>query len=149
MSFQKAIPYVAIAISVAGFLLSLSGFLRDRSRLKIKSQYIPASQYDPEDEIMVTLMNQGRRTIILRLIGGTDQEGVSSGTFLDYEKGGVRLAENERHELHLRLSDIHQQTPDDPDIHYAELWIEDSLGRKYPIPKSREHIQSMNRANAA
>lgn len=149
MSLQNILPYAAITISIAGFLLSLSGFLRDRPRLKIKSQYLPSSQYDPEDEIMVTLTNHGRRTVIIRLVGGTDAKGESSGTFLNYDKGGIRLTENDRHELHLRLSDIHQQVPDGDDLHYVELWIEDSLGRKYAIPKSKSHIKEMNRANAA
>jgi hypothetical protein len=39
--------------------------------------------------------------------------------------------------------DIVSFQPDSEDIVYDELWVEDSLGIRHSIPKSREHIKKL------
>ncbi len=54
---------------------------------------------DSRAGIAVQVVNKGRRPVILRLLGGHDSSGRWSGTYLDHEKGGLRLDEHGRHDF--------------------------------------------------
>ena len=51
--------------------------------------------------------------------------------------------ENERYDHTFSKEDIVSFHPDGEDIVYDELWVEDSLGIRHSIPKSREHIKKL------
>jgi hypothetical protein len=133
---------LALAVSLGSLAVSLYVALRDRPRLKVSSQFFEAWEYGP-DKIHVTLVNLGRRPVILRLIGGLDGNGNSGGTYLEHAKGGLRLGEHERHEFDIAKDDTMQFNPDGPDVTYERMWVEDSLGNRHAIPNSRRLIEKL------
>lgn len=138
-TFSDTLSIAAILISLASFGVSARTAFHDRARLRIKSVFVPASEYGP-DRIVVTMVNVGRRPVILRLIGGSDSAGHWGGTYLEHDKGGLRLAEHERYEKTFEKEDTIQFNPNGEDLFSEALWVEDSLGIRHPIPDSREHI---------
>jgi hypothetical protein len=138
----EPLAIIAIVISVASLATSAYVAFRDRARLKIVSKFIAASEYGPS-RITTTMVNVGRRPVILRMIGGVEGKNTWSGTYIDHEAGGKRLGENERYDHTFSKEDIVSFQPDGEDIVYDELWVEDSLGIRHSIPKSREHIKKL------
>jgi hypothetical protein len=146
-------PLAVVALCVAGgslfvsaLSLGLSSYVafRDRARLKITSQFFEASEYGP-DRIITTMMNIGRRPVILRLVGGSAGKTAWSAQHIDHDDGGKRLGEHERYEHTFTKDDIvhfdPDSGPDDEPLIFETLWVEDSLGVRHPIPKSRQLIE--------
>lgn len=132
----------ALVISVASLGISAHVAFRDRARLRITSKFFSANEYGPS-HIVTTMVNVGRRPVILRMIGGIAGKSTWSGTYIDHEAGGKRLGENERYDHTFSKEDILSFHPDGEDIVFEALWVEDSLGVRHPIPKSREHIKKL------
>lgn len=106
------------------------------------SRYLPASEYGPS-RIILTLINKGRRPVILRMIGGTSEDGKWAASFLEHEKGGLRLGEHERYEHTIEKEDTVSFHPEHEDLFFEHLWVEDSLGNRHQVPNSREHIRQL------
>lgn len=140
-AWTLGVAVTAIIIS----LISLSGSiyfgLLDRAKLQIKSAYYPASEYG-QANISIHIANSGRRPIIIRMWAGENEEGNWVGSFFGKSTEGLRLDENEREELHLSKEDLVSSGPDDPII-FSKLWIEDSLGKRYPIPNSETLVKQL------
>ena len=90
--------------------------------------------------IEVTIVNAGRRPIILRMWGGSDEKGEWVGHFLGEEKRGLRLGEHERHDLSLDKNDLLSETPDG-EVLFHDLWVEESLGRRHPIKDAKANVK--------
>lgn len=142
LSFAEMASVVAICISLVSLGVSLYNALRDRAKLTIKSKVYPASEYGP-DRIVVTMVNAGRRPVILRVIGGSDSHGHWGGSYLEQEKGGLRLGEHEHYEHKFEKEDTVLMVPEGDDLFFAELWVEDSLGIRHPIPESKAFIKRL------
>lgn len=140
--FAEKLSLVAILISIASFFIAARSAFLDRTRLKVSSVFHEADEWGPA-QVVVTIINKGRRPAILRLFGGTDANGIGSGEFFDHEKGGLRLAENERYERTVRRDDTRTMHPNDADILFEMLWVEDSLGMRHDVPNSREYIKKL------
>jgi hypothetical protein len=139
--------WVPVLISALAFLVSLTslGFsiyniVRDRARIQIKSQFYPPSQYG-KGHISITIMNTGRRPMILRMLGYEGDDNWVGAWFGDHERG-LRLGENERHDVTVSAEDLGQDTPDDT-INVTTIWLEDSLGRRYTIKGIEKQIQQL------
>lgn len=87
------------------------------------------------------MVNAGRRPVILRIIGGSDSDGHWGGSYLDQEKGGLRLGEHEHYERKFEKEDTVLMVPEADDIFFEKLWVEDSLGVRHPIPESEAFIK--------
>lgn len=72
-------------------------------------------------------------------VGGTDGSKRWSGTLLKSADGGQRLAEHERFEFQLLKTDLVAFTPED-DFVFKDLWIEDTLGRRYRIKDAKGNV---------
>jgi hypothetical protein len=138
---------LALAISAASFF---RGVFKDRLRLKITSSFDDgqASPYGPKHapSIDIVVINAGTRPVILRMVGGSDDDDHwgGSGMLIAHEKGGIRLGEHERWEHSIKNEDTVDQYSDDPrDILFTHMWIEDSLGNRYPIPNSYELVPKL------
>ena len=136
---------LALAISAASFF---RGVFKDRLRLKITSSFDDgeASEYEPQHapHIHIVVVNTGTRPVILRMVGGSDDNDNWSGQMLEHEKGGVRLGEHERWEHTITNEDTVDPHSHDPqDILHTHMWIEDSLGNRYPIPNSYELVPKL------
>ena len=81
--------------------------------------------------------------MILRLLGGTSKIGKWSATFLGQDKGGLRLGEHERYEHTIEKEDTVSFDLDNDDILFECLWVEDSLGNRYHVPNSEEHVAKL------
>jgi hypothetical protein len=137
---------VALLVSVGSLLVSGAGFVlnafRDRPRLKVSSTLYDDDSGDPY-KLAVTVVNRGRRPVILRMIGGNGRKGGWSGTYLDSKKGGIRLGEHEHHEFELSKEDVVGSDEHGPDEPYDFMWVEDTLRNRHKIPNSHEHIERM------
>jgi hypothetical protein len=140
--FAEITSIVAICISLASLSLSLYNVFRDRAKLKITSKFYSASEHGP-NRIIVRMVNDGRRPIILRLIGGNDSHGHWGGSYLEHEKGGLRLGEHEHYEYKFEKEDTVLFIPEGNDVFFDKLWVEDSLGRRHPIPESKVFIDRL------
>lgn len=93
---------IALLVSISSLLISAAGFVintfRDRPRLKISSVLYSDDDGRP-DKIAVSVVNKGRRPVILRKIGGNGRKGGAGWTYFDSKGGGIRLGENEHHEF--------------------------------------------------
>ena len=135
------IAITAILISIANFCAFIYfGFL-DRAKLQIKSTFHEGSEYGPAG-ISIHIANAGRRPMIIRMWGGEDENGDWVGSFFGKSTEGLRLDENEREDLHLQKDDLLSQGPEEPII-FTKLWVEDSLGKRYPVPNSEAHIKQL------
>jgi hypothetical protein len=134
------LSWIAIVISLASPLLAGYVIFRDRARLKITSAFYAASEYGPA-RIQVVMINVGRRPVIVRMIGGsagTDW----NGEYIESAHGGKRLGENERYEYTFTRDEAVAFTPDE-DFVYEKLWVEDSLGIRYPVPNSEVFLKRL------
>lgn len=141
LTVSEYLSVVAITISIASLGVSSYVALRDRARLKIASRFIPESEYGPS-YIVAAMVNLGRRPVILRAIGGSEGDKWAC-EYLDSSNGGKRLGEHERYEHKFDREATVNSNPDGEDMFYQELWVEDSLGTRHPIPDSREYIRRL------
>ena len=146
-------PWLPIIISITAALVSLTslGFsiyfgLRDRAKLRTScTLYHPNPDLPwPYPSLSVRVVNAGRRTIVLRNLGGFYGDGRrSSSESLDHEKGGRRLGEHESFERTIRYEaddyTILYLSSEEPE-YLRELWVEDTLGQRTTIRNSREAI---------
>lgn len=139
------------ALGLSTISLSFSAYfgLRDRGRLRTTSRFVAASEFGSA-RVEVTLINTGRRTIILQLLGGSDEDGIWAATGLGDGKSGLRLGEHERHEILLEKDDLAWFHPekDDEFILFKKLWVEDSLGRRYSIHDAKSNIKKYRAAES-
>ena len=142
MRYAEILSTIALIISVAGFGLSALGVFRDRPRVKVTSTFYSADEFGP-DQINVVVVNKGRRPVILRMIGGNGEGGGWSATNLATEKGGIRLGEHERWEHTIKPEHTVSFNPDGEDMRLERMWIEDSLGNRHSIPRSKEYVAKL------
>jgi len=141
LTYANVLSTIALLVSLGSFMVAAYNAFRDRPRLKVTSTFYDASEWGPA-HMSVAVVNKGRRPVILRLIGGNSSSG-SSGTYIEHDKGGLRLGEHERHEFKIDRDEAVHSGPDGPEDFYDRMWIEDSLGNQHSIPKSREYIARM------
>ncbi|WP_157776341.1 hypothetical protein [Burkholderia stabilis] len=141
-NFAEYMSGAAFAVSFASLCVSGHVAFRDRARLSVFSKFIPASDYGP-NRIVVTMVNTGRRPVILRLIGGADAAGKWSAEYLGHKDGGLRLGEHERYEHTFNKEDTVKFHPYDDDLFLKTLWVEDSLGIRHKVPNASQYIERL------
>lgn len=140
MARAEIISLLALLVAATSLFFSVYFNLRDRARLIAKSQFILAHpDYGPA-RILVTVVNAGRRPVILRMWGGSDEKGEWVGESLGKDHAGLRLSEHEQHELSLEKNDLYAQLPDG-EVLYRELWVEDSLGQRHSVRDSKRNVE--------
>ncbi len=138
----SVISVIAICLSIASFALGLANFFRDRGRVKAMCRF--TTGYDGDDpHLLASVVNSGRRPVVLRMWGGTDKAGVWGGTMLKSAEGGHRLGEHERLDLTITAQEVLHFVPDGEDIIYANLWFEDTLGRRHQMKGAKAAIREL------
>lgn len=133
---------IAIILSGISLLISIIHLAQDQSNLHADSTYYTEWEGNPP-YIQISLRNSGRRPIILRCWGGSNSTGDWLSQRLGDNKKGLRLGESEWHEFSIYYDDIFNMTPDNDEIIFKELWVEDSLNHRYIIEKSKENISKL------
>lgn len=138
---SEIISLFALCLSVTSVSFSIYFGLRDRGRLQAKSRFMQGWEGQPA-HILLTIVNTGRRPIILRLWAGVDDGGEWIGTPFGTEKElhGLRLGEHESYQFVLERKDILATGADDEDLIFRDLWVEDSLGKRHPVRQARENL---------
>ena len=77
----------------------------------------------------------------MRMWGGSDGK-EWSGNYFDNQKEGLRLAEHEMHDFNIERDGLSNPTPD-ADIIYADLWVEDTLGRRHKIKDAKANVAKL------
>jgi hypothetical protein len=135
---------LSICVSGLAFItsiLSLYLHFQDKPLLKIISKFVPGSEYGPA-YVAVSIINAGKRPLIVRMWGGSDKNGEWIGQFIEKKREGFRLGEKERYDIALKKDDMFVSSPG-VDIVFNELWIEDSLGKRYAVPNSKEYVSKL------
>ena len=141
MQVSETISIGALAVSCISLCVSFYFNFRDRANLKIKSAYCPGWA-ESEAYVSISVVNAGRRPIVLRMWCGVDAAENWVGTFINQAVNGGRLGEHERLDLKVTKEDLIAITPDS-EIVFVDLWIEDTLGRRYPVVNARENIKKL------
>jgi hypothetical protein len=142
MTRSEVISIVALLISVTSLVFSFYFNFRDRANLKTSSQFFAASEFGPS-RVEFTIVNAGRRPIILRMWGGTDEKGEWVGRpFGNDNKWELQLGEHERFDHHIEQQDLYFGADDDL-IMMVNLWVEDTLGRRQQIKDAKKNIASL------
>jgi hypothetical protein len=130
---------LAVALTSLGF--SIFNILRDRGRVRVTSNFFAPSEYG-NGHISISIVNAGRRTVILTYLYFDDGTGHSVGSQFEGGKPHLRLGEHEPHRVVLEEEDLDQETPDDT-IKAKVIWFEDTLGRRYKIKGIEKQIQQL------
>ena len=139
------ISIAALAVSIVSVVVSIYSSVRDRGRLKTGSVLYASHEGAFEPAIHIEAVNVGRRPLIIRMWGGSDDKGEYAGTPIEEDSGGKRLGEHERVEFVLHRGNL-GFFYDGNTVDFTELWFEDTLGRRYMIKKSRDNIKGCNQA---
>jgi hypothetical protein len=131
----------ALAVSICSLGATIYFNLRDRPRVVAKSKFLPAWDGNPA-KVNVSVVNAGRRPVILRMWAGAESQSNWVGTFLGERGKGLALAEYERHEFSLEKPDLMADTPDE-DVPINDLWFEDTLERRYPVSDSAANLAKL------
>ena len=135
---------IALIFSGCSLCLSFWVIYRDRSKLSIISQFYEGSpEYGP-NRFMVKAVNKGKRPIYIRAVGGKLKKNGWMSTHVGDTEFGKKLEEGQYIQQEFTIDDIYTEGPDFSD-EYVEMWIEDSLGKRYKIPKSKKYIKRLTR----
>lgn len=137
MTLADVIAGAALAVSLWSLYISYRTAELDSVKLRAWCTFHPTDEHNEHPYITVVIVNEGRRTAILRILGGDLPDGCS-GRYLKGE-GGLKLGENERFEKHMGYADLTQNNPDEGS--FANLWFEDSLGKRHPVKDSEAAIR--------
>jgi hypothetical protein len=79
------------------------------------------------------------------MIGGNGEGGGWSAIMWATDKGGIRLGEHERWEHTIESEHMVSLNtpPDGEDMVFERMWIEDSLGNRRSIPRSKEYVAKL------
>jgi hypothetical protein len=119
--------------------------MRDKAKIITRSKYLAGYEGD-QPQIFLYIVNAGRRPIVLRMWAGSSQRTYGKekwiGTFMNHDKGGQRLAENESYELRLKREDLIGSSPDE-DVVFQDIWFEDSLGQRHVVQGAKNNIRKL------
>lgn len=106
MATSDILSVLALVISILSCGTSFYFSYRDRVALKVFCRfYNHHPEYD-RTHILIKIINIGRRTAILRLFGGPTDSSGWCAEYLDKANGGLRLGENEFHEIKIYKEDL-------------------------------------------
>lgn len=138
MNNTEIISFAALLVALCSLTATLFFNLRDRASVVTKSTYYPGYEGD-QPKLAISIVNAGRRPIVLRMWAGSDGGVGWVGTKLSPQDGGLRLAEHEMHEVMLSVADLIGETPEES-MHFSQLWFEDTLGRRHYISDASKNI---------
>lgn len=138
------ISSLALLVSYLSYRNSRRNLERDEAKLVATSYLIYRRDNERPQEIIVKIANAGRRPLIVRLLGGTDDDGNGSASYLGDYKTGHRLGEGDFIEEHLDWSGITSENEGDL-IEFTSLYVEDSLGNRHEVQNSRANIDLYSR----
>lgn len=145
------ISLAAFGVSLVSLWIAVLNYRRDRHRLKITGRLFvwDGNPGNGPGSIEVKVINVGRRPIYLSMLWGKDASGVGSGVYFDYGGLGIKLGEHETKVLmvtHLpRAPDDYAAVAmgDDDVLEFERLWVEDSTGKRHPIPGSKRLLKKL------
>lgn len=140
MNRAEIISTLALLVSIAALVLSAFNAVRDRAKLIARSKTWPSSDYG-QAGMQITIVNAGRRPIVLRMLVAVVGPNSWYGEHLGDQKSGLRLGEREHHEITWRKSDM-LGGPDD-DLLAVDLQVEDSLGNRYPVANAKKNLAAL------
>lgn len=139
---EVPVPYIALAISVVSLLLSVYVALRDRGRLRARCRAYRHPETGEYAFLQVSVVNVGRRPIILRYLYGRYEGGRVAGVAVDGEP--LTLSEGAHYETKIGKFDGMMVYTDEYDGVYANLvrlFVEDSTGNRYRVRGSKKQVQ--------
>lgn len=151
MNRAEVIATIALFISVLSTGFSIYAIVRDRQRVKAKAVFFASGpNYEPEDpHVLVRIVNRGRRPVVLRAWHGSSDKGEIAGSPLG-EGGGLHLKEAEFQEVTIKYRDTIFFPPDAYSAFEITrlLYIEDSVGRRWPIRGGKRALRRLHQATA-
>lgn len=140
MTTAEIISAISLFISLCAASSSLYFGLRDRAKLLVQAHMLQQS-------LEVSIVNAGRRPIIVRMLVATDDSANYVCWFLGEKGQGLRLGEHERHDLILTDDDfVAMSLPSDMD-YPKDLWLEDTIGRRFHVTNARQIVEQVHNNN--
>ena len=140
MARAEIIASLALLVSIAAFSLSAFNAARDRAKLVVKSKGWAGSEYG-EAGLRITIVNAGRRPIVLRMLVAVTGPNSWYGEYLGDHKSGLRLGEREHHEISWHKHDM-LGGPEGDEL-ALDLLVEDSLGNRYPVVDAKTNLEAL------
>jgi hypothetical protein len=141
MLSAEALSVAALVVSLASFATSAYFGFRDRARVIARSDYYPAWEDSPP-RIQLSVVNAGRRPVILRMLVASETKKKWVGTHLGTPEKPLRLGEFERYERTIEREDLVELTPDG-EIFANEFWFEDTLGKTHRVAGIKKNITKL------
>ena len=138
MNRAEIISAIALFVSILSLLASVLFNLRDRAHVIATCRFMPWWE-ENSAHVSVTVVNAGRRPIILRMWAGAESKEKWVGTSLGERGTGLRLAEHETYEFSIQKHELIAVTPDE-DVSIQDLWFEDTLGRRHPVKDAKANL---------
>ncbi len=138
---SELVSLVALGVACVSLCATLYFNLRDSARLKASSVYVPYWEETPA-HIRISIVNAGRRPVILRMLVNAESKKKWVGTLLNKDNGGIRLGEHERYETKIERHELVQQTPDE-EVAINDIWFEDTLGRKHAVKNAKLSLKQL------
>ena len=146
MEISLYLSIFAVLISCVSLIWSIYVGYRDRGNIKATSEiyYFELTSYSEKPskkipKLKIKAVNCGRRPVILSMFGADYSNGSWSGTYIEKESG--RLTENEKYEITINAEDRDTMSPDGEGEGAVDLWIEDTLGRRYKVKNAKENLK--------
>ncbi|MRW93919.1 hypothetical protein GJ699_28405 [Duganella sp. FT80W] len=133
---------IALILAILAAALGAANAWRDRAILVATCKHVKSISGGP-GSIYVHIVNVGRRTTRVRMLAGSDNQGVWSGEYLDDDVSGLELTEHKMYETYLRRDDLYKFLPDGEIIVSADLWFEDTLKRRHKVKGARASIAAL------
>ncbi|MDP9877832.1 uncharacterized protein (DUF58 family) [Variovorax boronicumulans] len=114
---------------------------QDRPGIRAQSTFQIGSEGE-EPTVAISIVNMGRRPIVLRLWRGDDLMGNTVGTYLQPPEG-ITLTARKRYDMRLRKADLLPRTPGNGKVLFRDAFFEDTLYRRFNIQGIRGNLQRL------
>jgi len=133
---------LAVGISAIHLIVYIIYKCNEKAKIRAESKLYNADTETPW--LNVKVVNVGKRSALICLVGGKTDDGAWSAHTVDNEGKGVWLKPNEKHEIDFKRNDLFCMDMETrKDIGYLSLWIEDSRGVRHPVKDSVKNIKEL------
>ncbi|MBW8364066.1 MAG: hypothetical protein K0M39_05890 [Rhizobium sp.] len=143
MPDPTTLSLIALAVSTLSLCLGLYLAWRDRAQLKAKCFPREHDRTDEYSSIFITATNHGRRSVILRWLGGIYADGSKGRIAISTD--GVKLQEGEFYETEFGKFDGIMVNGGDMSP-LVDIFLEDSAGRHYKIEGGRANTKLISQS---
>lgn len=131
---------IAVTISAISLGISFYHLFQDRAYINVDSIFINRGSATGSF-LIVNIKNSGRRPLIIRSWGLREKSNYWQSFSLGETNKGIEIGEKGFYEFRIEFSDVAQHIIESE---LVNLWVEDSLNRRYKIKNAVKHVKKFN-----